>query len=389
MRTRKRRYLTGCIRNVSGSWILKYYDPKGHQRTHTLGRSTGTDRISKSEVERRRDEFVRPLNESRRQQRQETTFGSFVLTMYLPERRDAEMESVRQGTIDNEEQRLKAYILPVLGQIRFEDLEQDDLRKTLKAARRLSNDADLPRLGQEMLRKLRSDLIRICRKASGKGYLDRPIWEGLDRAESLKPANQKKTASMEQYVEAWLIQEARDRLAFDLAGLVGLRESEVYALQCQDIRADGIDVCRSLYKGVVNNPKTKGSRRFVGVPEAILARLRAYIERLPANGPGAWLFPSTTLITPEWPENAMKNRIRPRLANAGYHWLNFAVLRRTFSSAHRKRGTDLDMMAHQQGHDKATHLREYVQYDPAQLTAEVEKLHSDFVEVLSKKGKAG
>jgi integrase len=85
----------------------------------------------------------------------------------------------------------------------------------------------------------------------------------------------------------------------------------------------------------------------------------------------------------------MKNRIRPRLAKAGYHWLNFAVLRRTFSSAHRKRGTDLDMIAHQQGHDTVTHLREYVQYDPAQLTAEVEKLYSAFVEVLSKKGKTG
>jgi hypothetical protein len=75
--------------------------------------------------------------------------------------------------------------------------------------------------------------------------------------------------------------------------------------------------------------KTRG----VGVPEAILARLRAYIELLSANGPGAWLFPSTTLITLEWPENAMKNRIRPRLANAGYHWLNFAVLRYDGASA--------------------------------------------------------
>jgi hypothetical protein len=36
-------------------------------------------------------------------------------------------------------------------------------------------------------------------------------------------------------------------------------------------------------------------------------------------------------------------------------------------------------------HDKATHLREYVQYDPAQLTAEIEKLHSDFVETGSVK----
>ena len=135
----------------------------------------------------------------------------------------------------------------------------------------------------------------------------------------------------------------RDRLAFDLLLFVGLRVSEVFALQMGDIAADHIRVERSLYEGVINRVKTLDSRRRIGVPRAILERLRAYVAGLPANDPDSWLFPSTTIITAEWPDNAMDNRIKPALTRVGYQWLTFAILRRTFSTLHRAAGTDLDL----------------------------------------------
>lgn len=138
---------------------------------------------------------------------------------------------------------------------------------------------------------------------------------------------------------------------------------------------------RSLYEGEVNAAKTSDSQRRIGAPAAILKRLRVHVEGLPANDAESWLFPSTRVITPEWPDNAMENRIRPAISKAGYRWLNFAILRRTFSTLHRAAGTDLDLIAYQHGHNKSTHVDHYVQYTPSMLTAQLDKVYSTFLEL--------
>ena len=258
--------------------------------------------------------------------------------------------------------------------MKFGELEQRHLRDVLRVACNRE-----PQLGQEMLRKIRVDMMHVCRFASGEGYLDRPIWEKLPVPESTKPAAEKRTINLGQYREVIELLTERDRLAFDLVMFVGLRESEVFALQVGDIVPDCIRVDRSLYKGDVNPAKTSDSRRRIGAPTAILQRIGAHVEGLPANDAKAWLFPSIRVVTPESPHNAMDNRIRPALEPAGYRWLNFAILRRTFSTLHRAEGTDLDLIAYQQGHNKSTHVDQYVQYSPAMMAAELEKVYCKFL----------
>ena len=244
----------------------------------------------------------------------------------------------------------------------------------LKDARRLTDKNGRPRLGKEMLKKLRADVKWVCQKAKSKGYLSHAIWEGLDRPAALKPTAPKLTFTIPKFAECWGVLEERDRLAFELVTFVGLRESDVFGLKCGDVIAGGLSICRSFYRGSINPPKNEVSFREVGAPREIVERLREYIVGLSANGPDDWLFPSTKITTPEWPYNAINNRIRPRLTTVGRGGLTFAILRRIFSSANKKEGTDLELMAHQQGH----HLSEYVQPDRAQLAEETEKLYAKF-----------
>ncbi|MEZ5398619.1 MAG: site-specific integrase [Bryobacteraceae bacterium] len=371
MRTKRRRYQRGCLRNANGSWIVKYYDADGRQRTETIGRSIGPEKISRNEAERRRAELIQRINNEPK--RESMTFGQFVDQRFLPVRTDDVLKSVRAGSVNRQQQRLNAYILPVIADVRLADLEQEHLRDVLRRA------CAKPSLGNSTLKKIRVDLMHVCRFAAGEGFIDRPIWEKLPVPESSKAPAEKPTVTLDQYRTITNALTERDRLAFDLVMFGGLRQSEVFALQVGDLQGDHLRIERSVYEGKINRPKTDDSRRLIGLPAAILARLRAYAEGLPANDAQAWLFPSSKVVKPEWPDNAMDNRIRPALEPLGYKWINFAVLRRTFSSLHRKAGTDLDLIAYQQGHTKSTHLDDYVQYSPAMTAAALERVYSQFL----------
>jgi hypothetical protein len=108
-----------------------------------------------------------------------------------------------------------------------------------------------------------------------------------------------------------------------------------------------------------------------------LERLKSWISRLPVNGPKDCVFPSTTLVTPIWPESVLRNYVRPKLRPAELGWINFAVLRRSHSTLHKQRNSDLKVIADQQGHGMRTHLDNYVQSAVADRKAEAEKLYAD------------
>ena len=165
-----------------------------------------------------------------------------------------------------------------------------------------------------------------------------------------------------------------------------IHQSEAFGLWCGDIGPDGIRIERSWYKGKYEAPKTPKSERMVGVPDSILERLAAWIEALPAQGPSDCVFPSSTLATPIWPESVLRNYVRPKLRPAGLGWINFAVLRRSHSTLHKQRNSDLKIIADQQGHGMRTHLDAYVQSGIEERKAEASKLYADFIGVLRNRG---
>jgi integrase len=166
----------------------------------------------------------------------------------------------------------------------------------------------------------------------------------------------------------------------------GMRESEAIALWCGDVSEAGIRIERSFYKGLYGPPKTPKSDRTVGVPDEIMERLRSWISRLSANGSNDCVFPSSKLVKPIWPESLLRNHVRPVLRPVGLGWINFEVLRRSHSTLHKRRDSDLKIIADQQGHGMRTHLEDYVQSGVAERKAEASKLYPDFLGVFRKRG---
>lgn len=362
VRSLRRRYQDPkVLKNSSNSWIIKYYDKLGSQRTHTLGRAIGPDRITETEAKRRKAEFMQRLNAeitgdvsvAARRDRSKATIREFVEGIYYPMRTDPAAVTVRANTFANQRQRIKAYVLPVIGDLDFRRVDQSDLVRVLKAARDRN-------LGESMLRKIRIDLIQVFEFAHGNEYISRNITTGLPVIKPMAQAAEKRTLSLADYAAVWKALEERDRLAFDLVMIVGLRESEAYGLQCGDLIPGGIEIQRSWYKGKIEATKTSKSRRRVGLTGPLRERLEAHIASLPANRETDWVFPSAAIKTPELPGNAMANRIKPRLEPLGYRWVNFAILRRSLATRNLAKKRDVELTAYQQGHSVKTHLGEYV-----------------------------
>lgn len=264
------------------------------------------------------------------------------------------------------------------------DLEAEHLRRLLRDLRDRG-------LGKTVLTHARWHCKAICKLAVSEGYLDRDVAEALDEVTPTAQPRPKLTVTAEQYQEAWRLLDEPERLAFDLVLFCGLRVSEVYALQVGDLMADrnGLEIRRSWDAGQVNLTKTEEWRK-VGVPAAIMERLRSRVTTLPDTSSTGWLFPSLTVVTPLWPGNVLVDRIKPRLKPAGYGWLNFAVIRRTHSTEHERIGTKPSLVARQQGHSLDVHHAEYVQTDVAELESAATKLYDHFDEVnRSERGNKG
>jgi integrase len=243
--------------------------------------------------------------------------------------------------------------------------------------------------GQEPAAPKRDYLADICKSALAESYLTTNIAEGLKAPVKLvvKSSNGTKLrASLEQYAEAWKLLGERERLCFDLVMFAGMRESEAFGLWCGDVKEHGVQIERSWYKGRYEPPKTPKSERTVGVPDEILERLRDWMSRLPANDPSDCVFPSSKLVTPIWPESVLRDYVRPKLRPAGLGWINFAILRRSHSTLHKDRKTDVKVIADQQGHGMRTHLDEYVESPVEEREAEASKLYAEFIGVLRKQG---
>lgn len=78
--------------------------------------------------------------------------------------------------------------------------------------------------------------------------------------------------------------------------------------------------------------------------------------------------------------------VRLRLRPADLGWINFAVLRRSHSTLHKQRNSDLKIIADQQLHGMRTHLDAYVQSGLAERKAEAAKLYANLAGVLNNRG---
>lgn len=250
---------TGSVGSLSSTTL-----PVNRPRKHWARKA----QISRKQAETMREELVRPLNLSPFRSLKSETFENFVEDVFIPMK--LESGDWRENTGKESTREIRKHLLADLGDVSFEELSPALVRALLKKKAEQGS-------GKQVLKHLRSYLTDICKTAVAEGYLQTNISEDLKAPVKLAaPSAPKLTATLEDYGRAWTLLEERERLCFDLVMFAGMRESEAFALWCEDIADDGIHIERSWYKGRYEPPKTPKSDRSVGAPDEIMNRVKSW-----------------------------------------------------------------------------------------------------------------
>jgi integrase len=161
-----------------------------------------------------------------------------------------------------------------------------------------------------------------------------------------------------------------------LAILTGLRVGEILGLQWADVdfASAQMRVTQRCYRGQMDIPKTKSSKRTLPLPLPCVKAL----NRHQASGPhqnGAGLVFQTGNGTPYNDTNILHRELKPAGRKIGAPWLGWHTFRRTHATLLQLAGGSLKDAQAQLGHSKSsTTLDLYTFALPAHQRAAVEKL---------------
>lgn len=354
---RRKRYQEGSLQAKKYGnhkmWILQYRvgDSKKH---HTLGFCS---KMTKSEAKRKQAEFMGEINaKAATAPDPAIMFGDYLNNVALPFMRTKWKRSTALTT----ENRITHH-LEEFSETRLEAM-------TLKALQAfLGRKAE--DLSRSMVAHLRWDLRAVFKLALAEGYIQRDPTAALftPRDAETEPTRAMTGKEVEQYIAAL---ELRERVIAHLAIFVGMRPGEILGLQRHHVSEDcrTVTIAQRLYRGDIDTPKTRSSRRVVAIPTKTASLMLEWMGWV-AGKPESWVFSSENAENPMWRDNIWYRCMKPKLKLIGLEWANFQVLRRTHASLGHEAGIDPKVAADQRGHGIGVALDVYTK---ASLTRRAE-----------------
>jgi len=248
----------------------------------------------------------------------------------------------KASTASTTEQLIEAYLLRQLGARPLAAITRRELQQHLDSL------AGAGRSGS-IVKHVRFQLQAIFAMARGDGLITVNPTDGLVSPRCKRPPD-KTIMKLSDVPRAQMALEIRERLIFQMALHQGMRPGEIVGIRIGDITTGAVRILRRIYAGKVDEPKSWRSRRPMPLTQQTELVLRQYLELTGETRPDAWLFPSENGITPVDYRNVWQDRIRPALAKIGLGFLNFQILRRTWSTEFDVEGKDPHTRAALAGH---------------------------------------
>jgi integrase len=282
--------------------------------------------------------------------------GSLTVGEYL-ERwlKDSVKGTVRQSTYEVYEYVTYPHIVPALGRVRLKSLNPAHVRRFYRD--RL--DADL---SSATVRKMHGVLQKALDQAVSDGLIPRNVVKGIKLPQTKKKEIQPLTP---EQTHALLDAARGDRLEalYVLAVATGLREGELLALKWEDVELEDAvlrvrhSLTRTGGKVTLGLPKTKKSRRSVGLTERAVEALQAHLSRqlevMKRMGslyrPGGLVFANETggIINPS---NLRNRSFKPLLKRARLPDIRFHDLRHTCATLLLSRNVNPKIVSEMLGH---------------------------------------
>ncbi len=359
------RYQEGYLYKHHGSWFVRYRERvqledssiKLRQRAKRL--AAVEDYPKQSQVKPLLTKFLQQLNADRQFADSSMTLQEFFERVYVPY-----IQEKRASTRKGYEDIWRNHIRDRVGHLRMREFRTVHASKMLKA---IANDSDL---SKTTLQHIKSVLSGVFTHAKNEGAFD-----GVNPVQDARiPSNAREPR--ETY--AYNLAQIRRILEFlpllpkavvAAASYAGLREGELRGLEWPDYTGGALNVCRSVWKGVTNKPKTSASAKPVPVIRQLAEILDEY--RNSVGNPSKGVMFHTGHSQPMDLDKLAQRVIRPVAEAIGVGWYGWHGFRRGIASNLYELGADEKVVQRILRHAKAhvTKDRYIKAFDPAVVAA--------------------
>jgi integrase len=363
--TKSVRYQDGYLYADRAAWYVKYRvqvrqedgSIKLRQRAKMLGRLADYPR--ESHIMPLKIEFMQRLNAGKFTPESSMNLSEFVEKVYLPY-----IEGLRASTKKGYREIWNNHICNRVGQIRLREFRTVDASRMLKA---IAEEHDL---SKTTLQHIKSVLSGVFSHAKNEGAFDgvNPVQDArIPR--NAREARETFAYSLTQTRSILSVLPLLPKAAIATASFAGLREGELRGLEWPDFAGDSLAVNRSIWKTVVNRPKTRASAQAVPVIRQLAEILNAY--RLSMGNPQSGvMFHSGAGQHMDF-DKLGQNLIRPAVEALRLEWYGWHGFRRGIASNLYELGANDKVVQRILRHAKPHVTKErYIKaFDPAVLAA--------------------
>lgn len=332
MVTRNNRYQDGSIERVKRAkgpdvWVYRWRELQADGSRLQRKKVIGTvDRFPNKSAAKKATENLRAEINARQggigKITVESAWGHFQET----ELRDPEVGR-SQTTIENYLTLFEAHILPRWGKTPLDEVKAVEVEQWLRQLRRVLppwekpslKPAEQPPLSPSSKAKIKSRMYSLFEHAK------RHELHNSNPMETVRQGSKRlsKPDVLKLHEIRVLMQEISNpaiRLAVLVAGVTGLRRSEVRGLRWRDIdfHAHWITPTQGSVRTFVTNLKTRASGEPIPIPEALTAAFQEWREKTPYPADEDWVFasPATSGRSPMWFDSALIRHLRPAAERA-------------------------------------------------------------------------
>lgn len=375
---KRRKAGQGTLRlRKDGRWegrIVVDYNENGTPKTESVTAKT------KAECQKKLEELKQKCGIVTGKAKPDMPFGDWLDLWY----KTYSKPTIRITTQLCYEDRIYLHIIPAIGDIPLNKLQQSDLQKFY---------ADLKKNGRKTKVELYgtglSDrMVRSCH-ATCRSALQKAVEENLIRVNpavgcKLPPKKSKEMQVLtHDEMRRFLIQAKCDDF-YELALLelaTGMRRGEICALKWDDLnfRTGELHIQRQVYHVnhgvIISTPKTKSSDRTIVLPQSIVNVLKEYHARCDSE----WIFPSPKKEGEPIDPTSVYRKMRKVLDRAQCKLVRFHDLRHTFATTALEHGMDIKTLSAIIGHvSSATTLDIYSHITDEMQASAANKIEKHF-----------
>jgi len=321
----------GQIKRRGNIWLVRYWvdviGPDGEITRKRVAKrlaKVGGEYRTAASVQHLADKLLAPINAGAPAE-SALTLGAFIKDHYLPDA-EARLKPATSHTYKTLWKMLK----PMVNGLELREYRTSHVDTLLATVGKRN-------LAHTTNKKVKAFLSAVFHEAARRDLVTNdPV-----RAARLprgKPYTSTTAYTLDEFVAMLKVLPEPARTAVLVAGLTGLRVSEIKGLRWEDYNGEVLNVRRSVWRTTVSDTKTLASAAPVPVVKPVRDALAEQRKRVPGSVP--WLFPGDRCGRPLRLENTLRREMMPVLKKADIEWRGWHGFRRGVGTILNELGTD-------------------------------------------------